>query len=73
VEAVARYALHMSKDVEARPERHPVVWKAAGTAAVIIVAALVVKVIVGFVISIFWGIVAVAVVVSVIWILKRLA
>lgn len=48
-------------------------WKAAGTAAAVIVAALVVKAIIGFVITIFWGIVAVAVVVSVIWVLKRLA
>ena len=63
----------MNKDVEAPREHHPILWKAAGTAAVVIVAALVVKAIIGFVIAIFWGIVAVAVVVSVIWVLKRLA
>jgi hypothetical protein len=62
----------MNNEVEARPERHPVVWKAAGAAAIVIVAALVVKAIIGFVISIFWGVVAVAVVVAVIWVLKRL-
>ncbi|HZU61815.1 MAG TPA: hypothetical protein VE983_12680 [Solirubrobacteraceae bacterium] len=63
----------MNKDVEARPARHPTVWKAAGVAGAVIVAALVVKAIIGFVISIFWGIVAVAVVVAVIWVLRRLA
>lgn len=63
----------MNKEVEAPRARHPVVWKAAGAAAIVIVAALVVKAIIGFVVSIFWGIVAVAVVVSVIWVLKRIA
>ncbi len=63
----------MNEEVEARPARHPIVWKAAGAAVVVIVAALVVKAIIGFVITIFWGIVAVAVVLSIIWVLRHLA
>lgn len=68
-----RYAVHMNKDVEARRSHVPVLWKAGGAAVVVIVAALVVKAVIGFVIAIFWGIVAVAVVLAVIWVLKRLA
>jgi hypothetical protein len=63
----------MNKDVEAHRSHAPVLWKAAGAAVVVIAAALILKAVLSFIFAIFWGIVAVTVVVAVIWVLRRLA
>ena len=62
----------MRNEVAARPARHPVIRKAAAGVVLIIAAALVLKLVIGFVIAIFWTVVAVAAVVGVIWALKTI-
>ncbi len=58
--------------MEARPSHTPVLRKAVAGVVVILVAALAVKIAIGFVMAIFWTIVAVAAVLAVIWALKTL-
>ena len=58
--------------MEVHPSRPPVLRRALAGLVVILVAALVVKVLIGFVMAIFWTIVAVAAVVAVLWALKTL-
>jgi hypothetical protein len=62
----------MNTEMEARPSHTPVLRRALAGLVVIVVAALAVKLVVGFVIAIFWTIVAVAAVVAVLWALKTL-
>ena len=63
----------MNTQVEARPHRAPVIFRKAFAGLVLIVAAaLAVKIAIGFVMAIFWTIVAIAVVVAIIWALKTL-
>jgi hypothetical protein len=62
----------MNTEIEARPSHTPVLRRALAGLVVIVVAALAVKLVVGFVIAIFWTIVAVAAVVAVLWALKTL-
>ena len=62
----------MSNEVAARPSRHPVIRKAFAGVVLIVVAALVLKIVIGFVIAIFWTVVAVAAVIAVIWALKTI-
>jgi hypothetical protein len=58
--------------MEARPAHTPVLRRALAGVVLILVAALAVKILVGFVMAIFWTIVAVAAVVAVLWALKTL-
>ena len=58
--------------MEAQPSHTPILRRALAGVVVIIVAALAVKIVVGFVMAIFWTIVAVAAVVAVLWALKTL-
>jgi hypothetical protein len=62
----------MRTEVEARPHHTPILRRALAGLVLIVVAALVVKLVVGFVIAIFWTIVAVAAVVAVLWALKTI-
>lgn len=62
----------MRTDLEAQPHHTPVVRKAFAGLVLVVVAALAVKLVVGFVIAIFWVVVAVAAVLAVLWALKTL-
>jgi hypothetical protein len=62
----------MRTEVEARPHHTPVLRRAFAGLVLIVVAALVVKLVIGFVIAIFWTIVAVAAVLAVLWALKTI-
>ena len=61
-----------TEQLEARPAHTPVLRKAAAGVVLILVAALAVKILIGFVMAIFWTIVVVAAVVAVLWALKTL-
>ncbi len=62
----------MDTQVEAHRSRTPVVRKAFAGIVLIVAAALILKLAIGFVIWLFWTIVTVAVVVAVIWAIKTL-
>jgi hypothetical protein len=62
----------MDTQLEASRSRTPVVRKAAAGLVLIVAAALILKLAIGFVIWLFWTIVTVAVVVAVIWAIKTL-
>jgi len=62
----------MRPEIEARPSHTPILRRALAGVVLILVAALAVKLLVGFVMAIFWTIVAVAAVVAVLWALKTL-
>jgi hypothetical protein len=62
----------MDTQVEAHRSRTPVVRKVGAGLVLIIAAALILKLAIGFVIWLFWTIVTVAVVVAVIWAIKTL-
>lgn len=62
----------MNSEVEAHRARPPVLRRVGAGLVLIVVAALAVKIVIGFVVAIFWVIVAVAAVIAVIWALKTL-
>ena len=63
----------MSTELEGRPEHHvSIVRKAFAGAVLVIAAALILKMLIGFVIAIFWVAVVVAAVIAVIWALKQI-
>jgi flagellar biosynthesis protein FliQ len=62
----------MRTEVEARPHHTPILRRALAGLVLIVVAALVVKLVVGFVIAIFWTIVAIAAVAAILWALKTI-
>ena len=62
----------MDTQLEAHRSRTPVVRKVGAGLVLIIAAALILKLAIGFVIWLFWTIVTVAVVVAVIWAIKTL-
>jgi hypothetical protein len=63
----------MSTELEERPEHHvSIVRKAFAGAVLVIAAALILKLLIGFVIAIFWVAVVVAAVIAVIWALKQI-
>ena len=62
----------MRNEVVAPRERHPVIRKAFAGVVLIVVAALVLKLVIGFVIAIFWTVVAVAAVIAILWALKTI-
>lgn len=63
----------MRTELEAPPPSHtPVLRRALAGVVLILVAALAVKILVGFVMAIFWTIVVVAAVLAVLWALKTL-
>jgi flagellar biosynthesis protein FliQ len=63
----------MTTELEGRPPHHvSIVRKALAGAVLVIAAALVLKLVVGFVIAIFWTVVAVACVIAIVWALKTI-
>jgi hypothetical protein len=62
----------MRTEVQARPHHTPILRRAVAGLVVVIVAALAIKIAIGFVMAIFWTVVAVAAVVAVLWALKTL-
>jgi hypothetical protein len=62
----------MQTEVEARRHHTPVLRKAFAGAVLVIAAALILKLVIGFVIAIFWTVVVVALVLAVLWALKTL-
>jgi hypothetical protein len=62
----------MQTEIEPTRARTPVVRKAAAGLVLIVVAALAIKLVIGFVMAIFWTVVVVAAVLAVIWAVKTL-
>jgi hypothetical protein len=62
----------MDSQVEAHRSRPPVLRKAAAGLVLIVVAALAVKIVIGFVMAIFWTVVVIAAVLAVLWAVKTL-
>jgi len=63
----------METDVEAHRGHKPSVLRKAGAGLVmVVVAALVLKLVIGFVIAIFWTVAIVAAVLAILWALKTL-
>jgi hypothetical protein len=62
----------MRNELEATHARPPVVRKAVAGLVLIVAAALVIKLAIGFVVWLFWTIVTVAVVGAILWALKTL-
>ena len=60
-------------DVGAAPKRHtPVLRKAVAGLVLIVAVALVLKLVVGFVIAIFWTVAVIALVIAILWALKTI-
>jgi hypothetical protein len=63
----------MRTELEQRPEQHVSIVRKAFAGAVLVVATvLILKLVIGFVIAIFWGAVVVAAVIAVLWALKQI-
>ncbi|MGN6870670.1 MAG: hypothetical protein ACTHMY_19940 [Solirubrobacteraceae bacterium] len=62
----------MQSQVEAHRGRPPVVRKAAAGLVLIVAVALILKMLIGFVIAIFWTVVVIAAVLAVVWAVKTL-
>ena len=62
----------MNGEIEPTRTRTPVVRKAVSGIVLVVVAALVLKALIGFVIAIFWVAVVIAVIAAVLWALKTL-
>jgi hypothetical protein len=62
----------MRTEIEDRPARPPILKRAFAGVVLIVALALAVKILVGFVMAIFWTILAVAVVIAIFWALKTL-
>jgi hypothetical protein len=62
----------MQTQLEAHRSRTPVVRKAAAGLVLIVAAALAIKIVIGFVMAIFWTVVVIAVVAAILWAVKAL-
>jgi len=62
----------MDSQIEASRSRPPVLRKAAAGLVLIVVAALAIKIVIGFVMAIFWTVVVIAAVLAVLWAVKTL-
>jgi hypothetical protein len=62
----------MDTQLEAQRSRPPILRRAGAGLVLILAAALAVKLVIGFVMAIFWTVVAVAVVVAILWAVKTL-
>jgi hypothetical protein len=62
----------MSTEIEGHRARPPIVRKAAAGVILILAAALAIKLVIGFVMAIFWVVVVVAIAGAVLWALKTL-
>ena len=68
----ARYARTMNSQLEATRSRPPVVKRALAGVVLIVAAALAIKIVIGFVMAIFWTVVVVAAIIAVLWALKTI-
>jgi len=66
------YACLMDSQIEHSRSRTPVLRKAAAGLVLVVVAALLVKAVIGFVIWAFWTVVVIAAVLAVLWAVKTL-
>lgn len=62
----------METELEARPHHTPILRRLVAGVVLIIAAALIIKLAIGFVMAIFWTIVGVALVIAILWALKTL-
>jgi hypothetical protein len=62
----------MQSQVERTRARPPVVKKAVAGVVLIVAAALVIKIAIGFVMAIFWTVVVIAAIIAVLWALKTI-
>ncbi|HWF23976.1 MAG TPA: hypothetical protein VG275_00905 [Solirubrobacteraceae bacterium] len=62
----------MQTEVEARPHHTPIVRKAFAGVVLVVAVALALKLVIGFVIAIFWTVAIIAIVLAVLWALKTL-
>jgi hypothetical protein len=62
----------MSTEIEQPRRQTPVLRKAAAGVVLVVAAAIALKLVIGFVIAIFWTVVVVAVVGAILWALKTL-
>jgi hypothetical protein len=67
-----RYAYPMDTQIEGHRARPPILKRALAGVVLIVAIALAIKLVIGFVMAIFWTIVAIAVVVAILWALKTL-
>jgi hypothetical protein len=62
----------MDTQIESTRARPPILKRALAGVVLIVCVALAIKLLIGFVMAIFWTIVAVAVVIAILWALKTL-
>jgi hypothetical protein len=62
----------MQTEVEARPHHTPIVRKAFAGVVLVVAVALALKLVIGFVIAIFWTVAIIAIVLAVLWAVKTL-
>jgi hypothetical protein len=62
----------MEQEVEAPRHHTPIVRRVFAGAVLIVAVALALKFIIGFIFAIFWGVLAVALVIAILWALKTL-
>lgn len=72
----ARYSVRMRNDLETSPSQSPahpsIARKAIAGVVLVVAAALAIKIVIGFVMAIFWTVVIVAVVIAILWAIKTL-
>jgi uncharacterized membrane protein YgaE (UPF0421/DUF939 family) len=62
----------MQNEVEARPHHTPIVRKAFAGVVLVVAVALALKLVIGFVVAIFWTVAIIAIVLAVLWAVKTL-
>lgn len=62
----------MQREIEAPRHHAPLVRRVFAGAVLVVAVALALKLVIGFVIAIFWAVAAVAIVIAVLWALKTL-
>jgi hypothetical protein len=68
----ARYALTMDSQIEASRSKPPVLKRAVAGLVLVVAAALIIKLAIGFVMAIFWTVVVIAAIIAVLWALKTI-
>lgn len=62
----------MARELEPSPSRPPILRRAVAGLVLIAAAALVIHLVIGLVVAVFWALVVVAAIVAVLWALKTL-
>jgi hypothetical protein len=68
----ARYAVIMDSQIEASRSKPPVLKRAVAGVVLVVAAALIIKLAIGFVMAIFWTVVVIAAIIAVLWALKTI-